>query len=372
MEGTTRPLEFAIVHNDRKSENMIQLLHLRNLFSKALVKMPRDYVVRMIFDRRHMTYAMYREDGSIVGGLCFRPFADRGFAEVVFLAIAQGEQVKGRGTRLMNHFKEYCKHELGIHYLLTYADNFAIGYFKKQGFTADITLPTVQWKGYIKDYDGGTMMGCRMYQHIDYRDISGSVREVIKEVCKNLQKSAGEGIVVYPGLLEGFPRNIHEIPGLEHCASAGRDDGWSAKTGTFQGQVASLLQAVLKEPFSLPFREPVSDKLVPGYSSVITNPMDLSTMIMKNNERWYSTRDQLRADVKLMIENCVLFNGPRHEVTRLGNETVNFLYSRIDKLVEFAVDNSDVRDSKKPRIYEHFVVFVLDSNTRPVALNLVL
>jgi histone acetyltransferase len=345
MEESERPIEFAIVQNDRKTENMIQLLHLRNLFSKALVKMPRDYVVRMIFDRRHFTYAMYREDGSIVGGLCFRPFASRGFAEVVFLAIAQGEQVKGRGTRLMNYFKEYCKHELGIHYLLTYADNFAIGYFKKQGFTADITLPSAQWKGYIKDYDGGTMMGCRLYQHIDYRDISGSIREVIKEMCKNLKKSAGESVTVYPGITEGFPMNIHAIPGFEHIVT--RDDGWSAKSGTFQGQVATLLASVMKEPFSFPFREPVSDALVPGYSSVVKNPIDLSTIKLKNDEHWYTTRDQLRADVKLMIDNCILFNGPRHEVTRLGNETVNFLYSRIDKLVEYAVDHSDIREARK-------------------------
>ena len=336
MEDGLRPTEFAIVHNDRKVENMIQLLHLRNLFSKALVKMPRDYLVRMIFDRRHFTYAMFREDGSIVGGLCFRPFAHRGFAEVVFLAIAQGEQVKGRGTRLMNHFKEYCKHELGIHYLLTYADNFAIGYFKKQGFTADITLPISQWKGYIKDYDGGTMMGCRLYQHIDYRDISGSVREVIKEVCKNLHKGAGEGVVVYPALTSGFPKNINEIPGLEHVSS--KDDGWSSKTGTLSGQASSILAAVMREPFSFHFREPVSDSLVPGYSTVIKNPMDLSTMKLKNDARLYTRREQLRADVKLMIDNCIQFNGPRHEVTRMGNETVNFLYSRIDKLVEYASD----------------------------------
>lgn len=343
MEEERSKPEFAVVHNDRKFSNMIQLLHLRNLFSKALVKMPRDYVVKMIFDRRHFTYAMYREDGTIVGGLCFRPFTNRGFAEVVFLAIAHGDQVRGKGTRLMNHFKEYCKHELGINYLLTYADNFATGYFKKQGFTADITLPATQWKGYIKDYDGGTMMGCRLYQHIDYRDMSGSIREVIKEMCHNLAKNAGEGVIVYPGLSD-FPYDINHIPGLEHVNH--REDGWSTKTGTFYGQVSSLLAAVMKESFSLPFREPVSDSHVPGYSTVIRNPMDLSTMRMKNDERWYVTRDQLRADVKLMIDNCVLFNGPRHEVTRLGNETVNFLMPRIDKLVEYAIDDSDIRNKK--------------------------
>jgi histone acetyltransferase len=32
----------------------------------------------------------------------------------------------------MNHLKEYCKTE-GLRYFLTYADNNAVGYFKKQG-----------------------------------------------------------------------------------------------------------------------------------------------------------------------------------------------------------------------------------------------
>ena len=332
--------EFSVVHNDRKVDNMVQLLHLRVLFSKALVKMPRDYVVRMIFDRRHYTYTMYREDGSIVGGLCFRPFANRGFAEVVFLAIAQGEQVRGKGTRLMNHFKEYCKHELGIHYLLTYADNFAIGYFQKQGFTADITLPQSQWKGYIKDYDGGTMMGCRMYQHIDYRDISASVKEVIKEVCKNLSKTPSDQVHVYPGL-SVFPVAVNQIRGLEGFV---KEDGWSAKTGTLQGQIATMLAAADKETCAFPFREPVSDAMVPGYSSVIKNPMDISLMRAKNEAKVYVTRDDVRTDVKLMLDNCVQFNGPRHDVTKLGIELSNWLYAHIDKLVEYAIDeDSDVR-----------------------------
>lgn len=47
-----------------------------------------------------------------------------------------------------------------MQYLLTYADNFAIGYFKKQGFTKDQKMAEYKWKGYIKDYDGGTLMEC--------------------------------------------------------------------------------------------------------------------------------------------------------------------------------------------------------------------
>lgn len=352
MEGSAERVgsihkEFGVVHNDRKIDNMVQLLHLRNLFSKALVKMPRDYVVRMIFDRRHHTFTMYRENGTIVGGLCFRPFAERGFAEVVFLAISQGDQVKGKGTRLMNFFKEYCKYELGIHYLLTYADNFATGYFKKQGFTVEVTLPNAQWKGYIKDYDGGTMMGCRIYQHIDYRNISSSMKEVIKDACTTLANLPND-VKVNPGFTT-FPVHPNLIPGVDVYGKYfnAHDDGWTSRNGTTHGQIASILNAALKEPFSLPFRDPVSDIVVPGYSSVIKNPMDLSSMKLKNDKRMYSYRNEFRADVKLMIDNCVLFNGPRHDVTRLGNDLVNWLYSRIDRLVEYSVNNPS--DSEEER-----------------------
>lgn len=42
------------------------------------------------------------------------------FAEVAFLAVTSTEQVKGYGTRLMNHLKEHVKRS-GIEYFLTYA-----------------------------------------------------------------------------------------------------------------------------------------------------------------------------------------------------------------------------------------------------------
>ena len=325
-------IEFGVVQNDRKPESMVKLLHLRNLFSQALVKMPRDYLVRMLFDRRHLTYTMYRSDGSIVGGLCFRPFADRGFAEVVFLAISTSEQVRGKGSRLMNHFKQYCKDELKINYLLTYADNFAIGYFKKQTFSAEITLPTQYWKGYIKDYDGGTMMGCRIYENIDYTNISESMRRIISEACETVANPVNH-IQIYPGL---SPETVFpcSIPGIEPFKND--DNGWSEKTGTLQGQISTLIDFTLKEPTWIAFREPVSESLVPGYKSVIKSPMDLSTMKKKNETHKYTSRESFRADVKLMVDNCVLFNGHRHDITKRAVELATYLMPKIDKLVQFA------------------------------------
>ena len=45
-------------------------------------------------------------------------------------------------------------------HLITFADNNAVGYFQKQGFTKEILMEREKWSGYIKEYDGGTLMEC--------------------------------------------------------------------------------------------------------------------------------------------------------------------------------------------------------------------
>jgi histone acetyltransferase len=78
--------------------------------------------------------------------------------EIVFCAIDTTQQVQGYGSRLMSHVKDHVFEEHNCIHYLTYADNYAIGYFKKQGYTTDITLEKSLWMGYIKDYEGGTIM----------------------------------------------------------------------------------------------------------------------------------------------------------------------------------------------------------------------
>ena len=61
----------------------------------------------------------------------------------------------------MNHLKEYLKNRVG--YMLTYADENAKGFFKKQGFSETILLEKKMWKGYIKDYDNATLRCCQLF-----------------------------------------------------------------------------------------------------------------------------------------------------------------------------------------------------------------
>jgi histone acetyltransferase len=85
-----------------------------------------------------------------------------------------------------------------VEYLMTYADNLALGYFRKQGFSKDCRMPPERWKGYIKDYEGGTMMECFVHPSIDYSKISEIIKkqkefviEKVKELSINNHKFDG-------------------------------------------------------------------------------------------------------------------------------------------------------------------------------------
>jgi histone acetyltransferase len=72
---------------------------------------------------------------------------------------------------MMNYLKDYHVKN-GIYSFLTYADEFATGYFRKQGFSTTIELPKSVYYGYIKDYEGATLMGCTLNPRIRYCDFS--------------------------------------------------------------------------------------------------------------------------------------------------------------------------------------------------------
>jgi hypothetical protein len=46
--------------------------------------------------------------------------------------------------------------------LLTYADFSAIGFFRKQAFEKTVDTAEKEWSGYIKAYEGGALMECRV------------------------------------------------------------------------------------------------------------------------------------------------------------------------------------------------------------------
>jgi histone acetyltransferase len=217
---------FRIVLNDESDEMMILLTGLKNLFQKQLPKMPKEYIARLVYDRNHVSVAVVRAPFTVLGGITYRPFVQRNFAEIVFCAIASTEQVQGYGSRLMCHVKEYVKKSHGVQNFLTYADNYAIGYFKKQGFTTDITLEKSLWVGYIKDYEGGTLMQCTMVPKVNYLDIRGIIAAQKMALFEKIREYTSSHIV-YDGINfknKSKPIDPASIPGIQ-------DAGWNPKLG---------------------------------------------------------------------------------------------------------------------------------------------
>eukprot|EP01113_Clastostelium_recurvatum_P032858 TRINITY_DN4279_c0_g1_i8.p1 TRINITY_DN4279_c0_g1~~TRINITY_DN4279_c0_g1_i8.p1 ORF type:complete len:714 (+),score=163.01 TRINITY_DN4279_c0_g1_i8:30-2144(+) len=308
-------LNFRLITNDGSRGSHMWLVGLRSIFSKQLPKMPREYIARLMFNRDHRSLVILKNNTPI-GGICFRTFRKHGFIEIAFCAITSSEQVKGYGTHLMNHLKDAMQKDR-LYYFLTYADNFAVGYFKKQGFTKELSLPGERWKGHIKDYDGGTIMECVIQPNIPYLDVPGMVRRQREAVMAKL-KEISNSHVVHPGLeifkhSNGPGRSIavEQIPGI-------KASGWNpamssaAGIGSAADHRASLhkwlkevLDLVRAHPSAWPFHEPVDTVEVYDYLNVIKDPIDLRTIGERlETGEYYITKEIFFADLKRMVENC--------------------------------------------------------------------
>lgn len=79
-------------------------MDLKNIYAKQLPNMPKDYIVRLVFDPNHKSLVALK-DGVVIGGITYRVFERQQLSEVAFCAVSASEQVKGYGTRLMNKLK---------------------------------------------------------------------------------------------------------------------------------------------------------------------------------------------------------------------------------------------------------------------------
>lgn len=121
---------------------------------------------------------------------------------------------------LMDHFKAHIRKTFpDMMHFLTYADNYAVGYFEKQGFSKEISLDRSVWAGYIKDYEGGTIMQCTMLPKINYLDKPNTFKlqqQAVLTKIRQLSKSH----IIHPGLPQFQPGAAivavtpKDVPGL--------------------------------------------------------------------------------------------------------------------------------------------------------------
>ncbi|OBA21513.1 histone acetyltransferase GCN5, partial [Metschnikowia bicuspidata var. bicuspidata NRRL YB-4993] len=344
LEEREGKIEFRVVNNDNTRENMIVLTGLKNIFQKQLPKMPREYILRLVYDRLHLLMAVVRKPLTVVGGITYRLFDSRGFAEIVFCAISLTEQVRGYGAHLMNHLKDYVRATSPVKYFLTYADNYAIGYFKKQGFTKEVTLDKLVWVGYIKDYEGGTLMQCLMLpSRLRYLD-SGKILLLQKAAIEKQIKMRSTSHVVRPGLQvfknarPGFKLLASEIPGL--IASGWLEEmdklAQKPKRGPHYNFMVSLLSELTNHPLAWPFAVPVNKDEVGDYYDVIKEPMDLSTMELKLENDKYDTFDQFLYDCRLIFNNCRSYNAETTTYYKNATKLDKFLTKKVKESADYS------------------------------------
>ncbi|KAJ1513555.1 histone acetyltransferase [Coelomomyces lativittatus] len=335
-------IEFKVIQNSSSTSSMdlILLTGLKNIFQKQLPKMPREYIAKLVFDPTHISMCLIKtSDQSVLGGICFRPFYDRKFTEIVFCAITSTEQVKGYGSHLMNHLKDYVKSLGDLRHFLTYADNYAIGYFQKQGFTTEITLDKSIWMGYIKDYEGGTIMQCTMVPKVMYLQVYDTLTQqkiaIHKKICE-LSKSH----IVYPGLSHfknsTEPLDPMMIPGVA-------ESGWTPERSKERAKKAKstlyilftqLLDELRGHANAWPFMEPVDKNLVKDYYDVIKEPMDLQTLESLIESDHYPSIHAFTADVQKIFDNCRQYNDPVTPYYKSANKLEKYFNERLKILTE--------------------------------------
>lgn len=342
-------VKFEVVRNDGKRESLLMLLGLKNVFVKQLPNMPRPYVSRLVFDRKHESLALLKKNSKgdlvVMGGCCYRPFSEQKLGEIAFLAISQTEQVRGYGTRLMAQTKERAK-SIGLDFLLTCADNAAVPYFKKQGFSKKITLPFEKWQGYIKDYDGVTLMECILHKKVDCLKIPMMLKAQKMALVEKL-KEISNSHIVFPGIDVTSKKGlrIDEIPGLKEvgwkkdksgAARAAAAVGFSDRDRTSQEilreHLTNVLTDVMSHHCAWPFMEPVNAKETGAidYYDVIKNPIDLGTIKKRLDEGWfYVTKEIFIADLKRMVQNCITYNGKTHYITELALQLEKVFMNKI-------------------------------------------
>lgn len=346
IEERNGEIEFRVVNNDGSHESYIILTGLKCIFQKQLPKMPKDYIARLVYDRTHLSMAIVKKPLEVVGGITYKPFKGRQFAEIVFCAISSDQQVKGYGAHLMSHLKDYVKATSDVMHFLTYADNYAIGYFKKQGFTKEITLDKPRWMGYIKDYEGGTIMQCSMLPKIRYLESGrlllkqkACVHAKIKAVSKSYE--VHQPPAAWRNISKGQP-----LPAIDPLSiTAIKETGWSPDMDALARQprhnpwhstLMHILSALQNSTNAWPFLQPVNKDEVLDYYDVIKQPMDLSTMETKLESDAYPLPEDFIRDVVLICNNCRRYNSETTPYHKAATKLEKELWKKVREIPEWS------------------------------------
>ncbi|KAK8061546.1 Histone acetyltransferase GCN5 [Apiospora phragmitis] len=308
IEEREGDIEFRVVNNDNKRESLIILTGLKCIFQKQLQRCQRLHCATCI--RSNTLVHSHRQEAT-------RSRRRNHFAEIVFCAISSDQQVKGYGAHLMSHLKDYVKATSDVMHFLTYADNYAIGYFKKQGFTKEITLPKSVWMGYIKDYEGEYHNAMLHAPSRTWAEMLLKQKECVHAKIRAFSKSH----VIHQPPKE-WKSGVTSIDPLS--ISAIRESGWSPdmdelarqpRHGPNYNQLLHLLNDLQNHQSAWPFLMPVIKDDVADY---------------------YDTPEAFIKDARLVFDNCRKYNNETTPYAKSANKLERYMWQQIKAIPEWS------------------------------------
>ncbi|CAH1647617.1 unnamed protein product [Spodoptera littoralis] len=97
-----------------------------------------------------------------------------------------------------------------------------------------------------------------------------------------------------------------------------------------QTDMYKVLKQLTAHDDAWPFMDPVEEEYAPNYYAVIRRPMDLRKMEERLDSGYYTDFSMFKADFKLIVNNCRLYNGQDNEYTVM----VDNLQAAFDRLTE--------------------------------------
>ena len=322
---------------------LMNLCGIKNLFDKQLPEMGASYITRLVFDLMAESVFLLH-NGVITGAIASRIFPEQKFIEIVFLAVDMTYQLNGYGRLLMNFLKN-VNQAREMYDILTCADNDAVNYFKKQGFNKkEIRMNPERWVGYIKDYNGVTLVHCKIHPEIDYMNFQDHVLNVqLKElekktgfhISKAIDEFARETPVLPDAVVNtSLPLPLifeRSIPNVKTKGIQRVKENYTERMAEIRAKLWKILRYLKEdEENAKVFLRPVTKEIASDYFDVIESPMDLYSIEnrLKKYEDYYKRPEIFATDITLMCQNAKTYNGPESPVYKNAIE----IYKRFKKI----------------------------------------
>lgn len=327
-------LKFVRNFNQAHPQLLMLLNDSKNIFSRQLPNMGAEYVARLVFDYNAIT-VMIMHNGVVMGAICSRVFYEEEFIEIVFCAVESSLQNSGYGRLAMNYLKTTIQVE-NIYDILTCADNDAVVYFKKQGFNDKaINMDPKRWVGRIKDYEGVTLVHCKIYKDVDYMNFTATINSQIAFIESKVGKCTHapffkekDKFSPYPEKPTFLNKSLQEV--IEETDGFKRREEEEKLLENYDERMEQLKIKCLKilselekdERFAQTFSRPVTVEIAPNYFDTIKHPMDFMTIErrLKRYKDYYKKPEVFASDISLMIEDCKSFNSTDSHYFRLANQ----------------------------------------------------